>query len=115
MARRPKPLNETSEETSRRQFLELISNNATRSEKTSWDRKMDTMVTLMAKLRPIEESIIELMAQKMPIIDQIQALRNDMVKTCVHPFTHLVYQDDGTAVCKFCNEILTVTDDNAKA
>lgn len=108
MARRPIPQDETPEATIQRQFLETVANTATRSEKTSWDRKMDSMVSLLAKLRPIEEGILDLMAQKQPLIDQIQALRAEMVKTCVHPFTHLTYRDDGTARCSFCNEVFTV-------
>ena len=102
MARRKKPENETTEQTRARRTLESIADNATRSEKVSWDRKMDNMVTLLSKLKPIEEGILDLMAQKQPIIDDIAALRREMVKDCVHPFTHLVFQQDGTVQCKFC-------------
>ena len=50
MARRKKPENETTEQTRARRTLESIADNATRSEKVSWDRKMDNMVTLLSKL-----------------------------------------------------------------
>ena len=79
MARRKIPEGETPEEAIERQTKEAIANNANRSEKTSWNRKMDNMVSLMAKLMPIEEQIIELQAQKNPIFDDIQKLRNTMV------------------------------------
>lgn len=102
MARRKKPENETTEQARARRTLEAIADSATRSEKVSWDRKMDNMVTLLAKLKPIEEEIIDLMAKKQPVIDEITALRREMVKDCVHPFTHLVFQHDGTVQCKFC-------------
>ena len=40
MARRKKPENETTEQARARRTLESIADNATRSEKVSWDRKM---------------------------------------------------------------------------
>lgn len=105
MPRRKKPEGETSEQTRARRALETIANTATRGEKVSWDRKMDNMVKMMSKLRPIEEQIMDLMAQKQPIFDQIAALRVEMVHECVHPYTSLVLKDteNGEAVeCKFC-------------
>ena len=111
MAKRKKPENETAEESSVRQTLEVIADNATRSEKVSWDRKMDNMVSLLAKLKPIEEQILDLMAQKTPVIDEIEALRRDMVRDCVHPFTHLVHLKDNQASCKFCGKTFSVRPD----
>lgn len=103
MARRKKPDNESVEQAEVRHILETIADNATRSEKVSWDRKMDNMVRLLARLRPIEEKILDLMAEKGPILDEVQSLRKEMVKECVHPYTHLTFNDrDGTIVCKFC-------------
>lgn len=108
MAKRKKPENETVEESSIRQTLETIADNATRSEKVSWDRKMDNMVSLLAKLKPIEEQILDLMDAKTKIVDEISVLRSDMVRECVHPFTHLVHLDNNKATCKFCNKTFTV-------
>jgi hypothetical protein len=103
MARRKKPDGETLEQAEVRHILETIADTATRSEKVSWDRKMDNMVKLLAKLRPIEEQLLDLMVQKAPILDEVQALRKEMVKECVHPYTHLTFNDnDETIVCKFC-------------
>lgn len=103
MARRKKPDNETPEQTADRHTIESVSNHATRSEKTSWNRMMDNMVALMSKLTPIENAIIELYAKKIPLIDQIQALRDKMVKECVHPYEQLVLKD-GVVECKFCQK-----------
>ncbi len=108
MARRKKPDNETAEEQSVRQLMETIADNATRSEKVSWDRKMDNMVSLLAKLKPIEEKIIDLMAEKTPIVDEITALRKEMVRDCIHPFTHLVHKGENVAECKFCGKTFKV-------
>jgi hypothetical protein len=106
MARKRLPENETQTQSQQRRALEVIANSATRNEKVSWDRKMDNMVKLIAKLRPIEEQITDLMAQKIPLFDDISALRAEMVKDCVHPPPHLVYstnEEMGDYIeCKFC-------------
>lgn len=110
MARQRKPDNETSEESRVRQMLEAIANNADRSEKTSWNRKMDNMIKLIAKLRPLEEKILELEALKIPTLDQIHELRSVMVKECVHPFDHLTYFENYVR-CKFCDRRISVPRD----
>jgi hypothetical protein len=105
MARKKKPEGETTDQARVRRAIETISNAASRSEKVSWDRKMDNMVKLLTTLRPIEEKIMDLMVQKQPIFDEIAALRGEMINGCVHPFTHLVFKqtDEGEVVqCKFC-------------
>jgi small-conductance mechanosensitive channel len=101
MTRRKKPDGETQEQASARRQLEAIADKATRSEKVSWERKLDNMVSLIARLRPIEEQIVALMAEKQPIIDDISALRREMVHTCVHPYTHLAQKGE-LVTCKFC-------------
>ena len=103
MARRPKPENETPEQEQERRTFEAVANHSDRSEKTSWNRKMDNMVSLLAKLRPIEEKIIDLQAEKMPIFDEVQQLRELMVTECIHPYQHLVLVEPGVVECKFCN------------
>ena len=107
MARVKKPENETPEEAIIRHAKEQVANSATRNEKVSWDRKMDNMVKLLTDLQPIEDQILDLQAKKMPIIDSVQALRTEMVQSCVHPFTHQVYHDDHI-VCKFCERKFNV-------
>ena len=102
MAKKRKPENETPEERDVRLKLESISNQSNKSEKVSWNRKMDNMVKLIAKLRPIEEQILELTVQKQPIFDEIQELRNIMIQECIHPYENLVLHDDDTIECKFC-------------
>lgn len=103
MPRRKAPENETEQEREVRHIKETISSAANRSEKTSWNRKMDNMVSLMAKLQPIEDQIIELQSQKLPILDDINELRQMMLKECVHPYEYLVVDEDHVT-CKFCNK-----------
>ena len=113
MARRKKPEDETAVQQRERLIFETIANTSDRSEKTSWNRKMDNMVKLFAKLRPIEERIIDLQAKKMPIFDDVQELREVMVKECVHPYQYLVLHDDHV-VCKFCNKRIQVPHEYAE-
>ncbi len=107
MARRKKPEEETLDETTTRRIKEEISNAANRSEKTSWNRKMDNMVKLLAALRPIEDKIIELQAKKIPLFDEIQALRLQMVNECIHPFEMLLINCDCVR-CKFCDRRISL-------
>jgi len=109
MPRKKKPKNETKQQAKTRRHLEKISNASTRSEKTAWNRKMNNMVKLMAKLRPIEDEIMQLQAQKEAIFDDIQILRNIMVDECIHPYEYLLKLEDHT-VCKFCNKKIGAID-----
>lgn len=77
-----------------------------KSERTSWDRKMNNMVKLLAKLRPIEEQIEQLLAEKVPVFDEIQELRSSMVSECIHPINYLHHAGDHI-VCKFCEARLS--------
>lgn len=107
MPRRKKPKNETPKEASIRQELESIANVATRSEKTSWNRKMNNMVTLLSELKPLEDQILELYARKEVVFDKIQDLRKVMVSECIHPFEQLVFKDEYVD-CKFCNQHISL-------
>lgn len=107
MARRKKPDVETFDETTRRRIKEAISNAANRSEKTSWNRKMDNMVKLISTVRPIEEKIVKLEAKKYPIMDEITKLRIIMRDECIHPYEYLELKNDHS-VCKFCEKRLSL-------
>lgn len=109
MARRKKPDVETFDETMRRRVKEAIANASNRSEKTSWNRKMDNMVKLITQLRPIEDKIVALEAQKYPIMDEITALRKLMLNECIHPYEYIELKSDH-AECKFCCKRLSIPD-----
>ena len=113
MARRKKPEGLTDAEERDHSLKEVISNHANRSEKTSWNRKMDNMVKLMALLLPIEEKIIILQNEKIPLFDQIQELRLTMVNECIHPYSHLVVLDNFSE-CKFCGKRMSVANANTE-
>jgi GTP1/Obg family GTP-binding protein len=107
MSRARKPEGETAEQAEARQALEAIANHATRSEKTSWKRKRDNIEKAIAELSPIEQEILDLMAKKVPLIDKIAELRQEMVETCVHPIDQLVLHENHI-VCKFCNKRMSI-------
>ena len=107
MARRKKPEEETDQEAVVRRLKDAIADKSTRSEKVSWDRKMDQMVKRISELRPLEDAILDLEAKKLPILDEIAELRKDMVENCIHPFQNLT-EKDGKIHCKFCNHSFAV-------
>ena len=107
MARRKSPENETEEQRTERQHLEAVANVANRSEKTAWNRKMNNMVSLLAKLRPLEDKILELIEQKQPILDDVAELRGVMVNECIHPYEYLLHEGDHVK-CKFCDKSISI-------
>lgn len=103
MARRKKPENETQQQAAERMLFETISNHANRSEKTAWKRKLVNMGKLIDLLKPVEEKILNIIKEeKQPLLDKVYALRQEMVKECIHPYEYLI-QKDGYIECKFCN------------
>jgi hypothetical protein len=102
MARQRKPDAETSTETQKRRELETIANTANRSDKVSWNRKMDNMVKLLTELKPYEEQILQLILEKNKVMDKVAELRKTMVAECIHPFEQLVHKEKHV-YCKFCD------------
>jgi hypothetical protein len=106
MPRMRKPENESEDEAKVRRVLEQVANHASRPEKTSWQRKRDNMESMVRQLRPLEDKILEIYASMQPIKDDIEGLRYEMVKDCIHPFDLLKYKpdEDGNfyVECKFC-------------
>ncbi len=101
-----KPENESDDQAKTRRILELVANHASRPEKTSWGRKRDNMEAMVRQLRPLEDKILEIYASMMPIKDDIETLRQEMVKDCIHPFDLLIYkqnEDSDFIECKFCS------------
>lgn len=124
MARRKAPVNETTQEMEIRKEREEISNHATRSEKVSWERQFGNMQKLLeTKIQPLENKIIALMAEKSEYIDEMVALRDELVRDCIHPFEHVVEDPviehlvvgvgvghSGIYTCKFCDKKVALND-----
>lgn len=105
-----KPKNESPAQAKIRRQLEKIANHAPRSDKTSWNRKKKNMDKLIGKIHPLEQSILDIRRQAIPIYDDIAILREEMVKTCVHPYEMLVHKEN-YIVCKFCNSKISMPKD----
>ena len=89
--------------------MDDVSRFADKNQRLSFRRKRERMDTLLERIRPIEEQILELTKEKMPIMDEIEKTRQGMVKECVHPREDLVHK--GTHIqCKFCSKEIRVND-----
>lgn len=104
MAKKKKPQNESEQEAYERRVKETVANSFSRSEKTSWNRKMDNMVKMVADLQEVENEILDYITEhKQPLLDSVQQLRQTMVKECIHPYEYLVVDQDHL-LCKFCGK-----------
>lgn len=83
-------------------ILQTVAAHATKGEIAAWNRKRKSIERLIGThIQPIEDKILELNAQLIPLYDQLQAQRTEMVEFCVHPIDMLIYKDDHVE-CKFC-------------
>lgn len=110
MPKQRKQDGETPEQAVQRRLLERVANTANRSDKVSWNRKLDNMIKLMAELKPLQDKIIEIEELKQPILDAIAELRKTMVNECIHPYDQLVPVDENCVLCKFCNRNIVAND-----
>lgn len=101
MAKRKTPEDVTEEQLAQHKAMDAISNHATRSEKTAWNRQYDNLTKLVRRLEPIEDKLMALQTEKVKIFDELLVLRKELVDGCVHPFEQLVTHDD-YVICKFC-------------
>lgn len=111
MAKRKTPDGLSAEQLVEYKIKDSISNHATRSEKTAWERQYAGIQRLVKKLEPIEDKLLALTTEKMAIIDQLLELRKELVDVCIHPFEQLVIHD-GVVVCKFCERRMAIPVDD---
>lgn len=81
----------------------VIHQQSTQLDKTSWQRKYDNLQKLVKQVNDLADQMSEIEALKIPIIDQIAELRQQMVQECIHPVEMLVEHEDCT-ICKFCDK-----------
>jgi len=100
-----------------KQDFEVVGKCSNKNERLAWGRKRKKMETIIERLRPIEDEILQLVKKKEPIMEELHELREMMVKECVHLEEFLVHHG-GYIHCKFCNIKLAVkkylADDNGK-
>lgn len=86
-----------------KEIFNTISNHATKNERITWKRKQKKLTEMIeTNISPIELKILELTMQKQAYMDEVVALRDVMVKECVHDKEFLVLKDDHVH-CKFCD------------
>lgn len=87
--------------------INIVSSHQGKNEKLAWKRKIKKMEGFIAELGDYEEAILELVKAKQPTIDDINKLRLEMVRDCIHPKDHLLHH--GTHLeCKFCNRKISI-------
>jgi GTP1/Obg family GTP-binding protein len=87
--------------------LDAISKHADKNERLAWIRKMKKLQELVTTLEPFEQQIFEIIMKKQPIVDEINDIRNELVKVCIHPKDSLAHLDTH-AICKFCNRKISL-------
>lgn len=87
--------------------IDAIATHQHKNTRLAWKRKQDKMSALIEKAAEVEQEILQLVLKKQPIMDEIQMLRAEMVKECIHPKDHLAHH--GTyLVCRFCERKLSI-------
>jgi hypothetical protein len=90
--------------------FEIVTKFADKNQRLSWRRKKARMDDLLERVQPIQDQMLELILQKQPTMDEIEELRQKMVKECIHPEDYLVHK--GTYVmCKFCKGTIQLNKD----
>ena len=85
--------------------VDAASRFADKNQRLSWKRKLKRMEELVERIKPFEEEILDVIKRQQPLMDEINALREQMVHECVHPSEHVVHK--GTHMeCKFCKRRL---------
>lgn len=88
--------------------IKIVASHATKGEIAAWNRKRKAIERLITNnISVLEDKIIEANALLIPLYDNLNTLRTEMVQFCVHPTDLLIYKD-GHIHCKFCNAVLGV-------
>lgn len=87
--------------------LDKVAKFAHKNQRLSFRRKSERMATLLERIQPIEEKILDLILQKTPIMDDIEEVRRAMLHECVHPRDQLVHKGK-YVLCKFCTRELRI-------
>ena len=91
--------------------LDYISRNKNSNERLSWKRKHDKMQDIIKnKLEPVETKVLAALDEKNKILEEIQILRHQMIKECIHPKDYLIHNNTHIT-CKFCNVNLSLPRD----
>ena len=88
-------------------FTKIV-NHASKNERIAWNRKHAKLKKMIEdNISPIEDEILELTMKKQVFIDEAMAVRDILVKECVHSREFLVTKEN-YILCKFCNNKINV-------
>jgi hypothetical protein len=91
-----------------RAILETIAGHAVKGEIAAWNRKRKSIERIITNnIHPLEQKLIELNAQLMPLYDELKSARSAMIEFCIHPIDMLV-KVEGHVECKFCDAKMVV-------
>lgn len=94
------------EDTARKE-MDTVARFADKNQRLAWKRKMARMEELITRIQPLEEEALRIIKEKQPLLDEIESVRQKMVKECVHPVDYLVHKGDHI-LCKFCKSKLAI-------
>lgn len=87
--------------------LKAASNFKTKNEKLSFNRRQKKIEALVEELEPLDDELMSIQARRQEKLDAIAAIRQLLVKECVHPKNSLVHKGN-LIECKFCNAKLSI-------
>ena len=88
--------------------FQAVSSHAIKGEVAAWSRKRKSIERVITtNIRPLEDKIIEVNSQLIPLYDQLKTMRAEMVEFCIHPIDMLAYVVDHVE-CRFCSAKLNV-------
>lgn len=91
-----------------RAILEKIAGHANKGEIAAWSRKRKAIERLIdTHIRPLEDKILTINGELMPLYDQLTEARAALIEFCVHPID-MLEPKIGHIECKFCNAKLNV-------
>lgn len=79
-----------------------------KNERLAWKRKYDKMQEVFVRLEEVEDKILEIIKnEKLPISNEIEEMRIELSRTCVHPKEFLVHKETHIE-CKFCGNKISI-------
>ena len=88
--------------------LQGVANFRDKNEKLAWMRKKKKIETIVeSDIGPIEAELLKLTTQKQVYMDEVAAIRKEMVRECIHPSDYLIHY--GIYIkCRFCEAKISI-------
>lgn len=89
--------------TPNKQSISHIRGHVNHTTKKAWEANFTTITEKLAQAQKVQAEILSLEDKKMAIFDEIEMIRKDLIRNCIHP-TDLVNESaDGVLHCMFCD------------